>query len=112
MILAAGRGKRMQPYTATKPKPLVEIGGKPLIDYALALVKHGGYAQAVVNTHHLAEQIEAHLATQDLPVTISFEEELLETGGGICKALPLLTESFFTLNSDVICIEKAGTSVL
>ncbi len=112
MILAAGRGRRMQPYTSEVPKPLVKVGGKPLIDYALQLLKHAGMEEVIVNTHHLGEQIENYLAKQPFGCTISREEELLETGGGICRALSLLAESFFTLNSDVICVEKPGQSVL
>lgn len=112
MILAAGRGRRMQPYSSELPKPLVKVGGRPLIDYGLALLEHAGINEAVVNTHHLGEQIEAHLAQKPYHFTISREEELLETGGGICKALPLLSERFFTLNSDVVCVEEPGQSVL
>lgn len=112
MILAAGRGSRMQPYTSETPKPLVKVGGHPLLDYALKLVQPAGIDEAIVNTHHLGEQIEAYLAKQNFACTISREDELLETGGGICQALPLLADSFFTLNSDVICVEKPGQSVL
>ncbi|MDG1286064.1 MAG: nucleotidyltransferase family protein [Rickettsiales bacterium] len=112
MILAAGRGRRMQPYTSETPKPLVKVGGHPLIDYALKLVQHAGIEEAIVNTHHLGEQIEGYLAKQNFTCTISREEELLETGGGICRALPLLGSSFFTLNSDVICVEESNSSVL
>ena len=112
MILAAGRGTRMRAHQSDKPKPLVEIGRKPLINYALNTLQRAGISQLVVNTHHLGEQIEAHLAQQPFEITISREEELLETGGGIKRALPLLGDEFFTLNSDVICVEPAGESVL
>lgn len=112
MVLAAGRGSRMQPHNSEVPKPLVKVGGKPLIQYALELIDRAGMKQAVVNSHHLANQLEDYLASQPMPITVSHEEELLETGGGVVRALPLLTESFFTLNSDVICVEKQGQSVL
>ena len=112
MILAAGRGRRMQAHSSILPKPLVNIGGQPLIDYSLSLLKNAEINDAIVNIHHLGEQIAAHLADKPFNFTISREEELLETGGGICRALPLLEDSFFTLNSDVICIEKNGKSIL
>lgn len=112
MILAAGKGSRMQAHNSAIPKPLVEISGKPLINYALDVVKNAGIDEVVVNTHHLAEQIEAHLTKQPFSFAISREDELLETGGGICRALPLLADNFFTMNSDVICIENGSQSVL
>jgi MurNAc alpha-1-phosphate uridylyltransferase len=112
MILAAGKGTRMQPHESGKPKPLVEIGGRPLIDYAFDLLSSAGISRSVVNTHHLAAQIENYLSTKPFEITLSYEAELLETGGGIKRALPLLEEKFFTLNSDVICIEPEGKSVL
>lgn len=112
MILAAGKGTRMRAHSSDVPKPLVKIGGKPLIEYAINLLKAGGINQTVVNTHHLASQLEAYLSTQSMPITVSHEVELLETGGGVVRALPLLAEHFFTLNSDVICVEKQGQSTL
>lgn len=112
MILAAGRGTRMQPHRSDVPKPLVKVGGKALIAYAVETIKAAQIDEIVINTHHMAEQIEQYLSTQSVSVTLSHEVELLETGGGICHALPLLAESFFTLNSDVICVEKSGQSTL
>ncbi len=104
MILAAGLGKRMRDYAPDLPKPLVKVAGTPLIDYSFRLLKNAAMHEAVVNTHYLAEKMEAHLAAQsDLRLTVSREDELLETGGGVMKALPQLDESFFVLNSDVIC---------
>jgi N-acetyl-alpha-D-muramate 1-phosphate uridylyltransferase len=108
MVLAAGLGQRMRPITDTLPKPLVVIGGKSMLDHALDRLAMVGVSHAVVNVHHLAGQIEAHLASRTAPrITISDERaELLETGGGVTKALPLLgAEPFFHLNSDSLWVE-------
>ncbi|WP_248306650.1 nucleotidyltransferase family protein [Bosea sp. AAP35] len=108
MVLAAGLGQRMRPITDTLPKPLVAIGGKPMLDHALDRLAEAGVEAAVVNVHHLASQIEAHLAARTTPrVTISDERALLlETGGGVKKALPLLgREPFFHVNSDSLWSE-------
>lgn len=106
IVLAAGLGKRMRPLTDTMPKPLVKVGGKCLIDYALDFITSAGVSQAVVNTHYFAAMLEAHLSARRTPhITFSFEETLLETGGGILKALPMLgVAPFFVVNSDTICI--------
>lgn len=108
MVLAAGLGKRMRPITATTPKPLVAVGGKPLIDFSLDRLAEAGIERVVVNVHHLADRIEAHLAKRASPaIVISDErEELLETGGALKKALPLLGAApFLVLNSDSLWIE-------
>lgn len=106
MILAAGLGTRMRAYAPDLPKPLVPVAGRPLIDYSLALLRNAGVEHAIVNTHYRAEQMEAYLRSQsDIHIEISHEEVLLETGGGVMKALPQLAERFFVLNSDVICEE-------
>jgi len=105
MIFAAGFGKRMRPITNKIPKSLVKVNGKCLLDYALDNIAEAGIQKAVVNTHYLAEQIEQHLKERNkLPnVLISHEEVILETGGGIVKALLRLGDKpFFTINSDVI----------
>ena len=104
MVLAAGLGKRMRPLTATRPKPMVEVAGKPLIDHCLARLRAAGVKKAVVNVHYLADSLEAHLraAPQDLEIAISDERaQLLETGGGMVHALPLLdADPFLVVNSD------------
>ena len=108
MVFAAGLGQRMRPITATTPKPLVRVAGKALIDFSLDRLAEAGIARAIVNVHHLADQLEAHLATRTAPtILLSNERErLLETGGGLKKALPLLgAEPFLTLNSDSLWIE-------
>jgi MurNAc alpha-1-phosphate uridylyltransferase len=107
MVMAAGLGKRMRPLTATQPKPLVRVAGKPLIDYSLDHLAEAGVARAVVNVHYLADALEAHLAQRkDMAVTVSDERELLlETGGGMIKAQALLPDPFFCLNSDNIWLD-------
>ncbi len=108
MVLAAGLGKRMRPLTATQPKPLVRVAGKPLIDYSLDHLADAGVAKAVVNVHYLADALQAHLGkrTGGPAVTISDERAaLLETGGGMVKAQGLLPDPFFCLNSDNIWLD-------
>ncbi|RPF72554.1 nucleotidyltransferase family protein [Aurantiacibacter spongiae] len=107
MVLAAGLGKRMRPLTATQPKPMVRVAGKPLLDHALDRLADAGIARAVVNVHYLADTVEAHLKERTKPaITISDErEELLETGGGIVLAEPHLPDPFFCLNSDNIWLD-------
>jgi MurNAc alpha-1-phosphate uridylyltransferase len=107
MVLAAGLGKRMRPLTASQPKPLVRVAGKPLIDHALDKLAEAGVAKAIVNVHYLADALEAHVNARKAPmVAVSDERErLLETGGGVAKALPQLPDPFFCLNSDNIWLE-------
>jgi len=102
MILAAGLGTRMQPLTHEKPKPLLQVGGRTMLDHALDKLVAAGIKRAVVNTFYLAEQIEAHLASRrDIEVIISHETELLDTGGGIKHALRYFDAPFFALNADL-----------
>lgn len=105
MILAAGRGARLAPLTDHTPKPMVNIGGKPLICHQLAWLRRAGVAEVVINLHHLGEQIEAAVGDGGafgVRVCYSREEELLETGGGIRNALPLLRPGpFLVLNGDI-----------
>ena len=107
MVLAAGLGKRMRPLTASQPKPLVRVAGKPLIDHALDRLAEAGLAKAVVNVHYLADALEAHVTVRAAPVvTVSDERDLLlETGGGMVKAQALLPDPFFCINSDNIWLE-------
>lgn len=108
MVLAAGLGKRMRPLTATRPKPLVRVNGRALIDHSLDKLVEAGVSRAVVNVHYLPGQIEAHLTQRSAPViAVSDEREaLLETGGGMVKALPLLdADPFFCLNSDNVWLD-------
>jgi MurNAc alpha-1-phosphate uridylyltransferase len=108
MLLAAGIGKRMRPLTATRPKPLVRVAGKPLIDYSLDKLVEAGVRRAVVNVHYLPDQLVAHLGGRRAPeIAISDETgALLETGGGLVRALPLIgAETFFCLNTDAIWLD-------
>lgn len=114
MVLAAGIGQRMRPITDSLPKPLVRIGGKAMLDHALDRLAEVGVTEAIVNVHHLAEQIEAHLAERTHPQIIISDErdELLETGGGVKKALPLLgAEPFFHVNSDSLWSETGISNI-
>ena len=106
IVLAAGLGTRMRPLTEHTPKAMIQVGSKRLIDHVLDWIGDAGISDAVVNTHYLAPILEAHLRARVHPrITLSHEEVLLETGGGICKALPLLgTQPFFSANSDTICL--------
>ena len=108
MVLAAGLGTRMRAFNGRIPKPLVKVGGKALIDYVLDRLAEQGVECAVVNVHHLADQIERHLAQRQHPQIVISDErnELLGTGGGVVKALPKLgAEPFFHVNSDTIWID-------
>jgi len=108
MVLAAGLGKRMRPLTATRPKPLVRVGGRTLIDHVLDRLAEAGVERAVVNVHYLADALAAHLARRAPPpaVTISDERDLLlETGGGMVKARDILPDPFFCLNSDNVWLD-------
>ena len=105
MLLAAGRGRRLAPLTDRTPKPLLPVHGQSLIQRILGRLKQAGIREAVINTHHLAEQIERTIGdgtTIGLPIRYSRESELLETGGGIKKALPLLNADVFIIcNADI-----------
>nr|WP_247713794.1 nucleotidyltransferase family protein [Qipengyuania sphaerica] len=109
MLMAAGLGKRMRPLTATTPKPMVRVAGKPLIDRALDRIEDAGIEKAVVNVHYLAENIEAHIGGRKCPaITFSDERELLlETGGGMVKARDagVLPDPFFACNADSIWLD-------
>ena len=102
MLFAAGFGTRMGNLTDDRPKPLISVAGKPLIDHALDLVRDYGPLRIVVNAHYLSDQITNHLAEAD--VLISHEHpEILETGGGLRHAQPLLGNGpVFTMNTDAI----------
>jgi MurNAc alpha-1-phosphate uridylyltransferase len=114
MVLAAGFGVRMKPLTDRTPKPLVAVGGKPLIDHVLDRLAAVGVERVVVNVHYLADVLERHLAgRRSPPIVISDERgELLETGGGVLKALPLLGSGpFFNVNSDSIWIDGVSPNL-
>jgi MurNAc alpha-1-phosphate uridylyltransferase len=104
MIMAAGKGTRMMPLTADRPKPLVEVGGVALLDHVLDHLRDAGVGKIVVNAHYRADQVEAHLAAHatDFDVSISDERDLLrDTGGGLVKALPMISDDpFICVNAD------------
>jgi MurNAc alpha-1-phosphate uridylyltransferase len=111
MVLAAGLGTRMRPLTEKTPKPLIEVGGKALIDWSLDSLERAGVADAIVNVHHLADQVRDHLRGRAAPRVVFSDETsaLLESGGAIVKALPLLGgRPFFVLNADTFWIDAAG----
>ncbi|WP_380878843.1 mannose-1-phosphate guanylyltransferase [Sphingomonas sp. DBB INV C78] len=110
MVLAAGLGKRMRPLTATRPKPLVEVAGKALLDHVLDHLRAAGIQRAVVNVHYLADALEAHIKRKSSPgmeIIISDERDLLlETGGGVTRALPLIEDDhFLVVNSDNLWVD-------
>jgi N-acetyl-alpha-D-muramate 1-phosphate uridylyltransferase len=108
IVLAAGLGTRMRPYNGAIPKPLVAVGGKALIDYALDRLAECGVERAVVNVHHLADALERHLAARQRPAVLISDERgaLLGTGGGIANALPKLGAGpFFLVNSDTLWLD-------
>ena len=107
MILAAGRGERMRPLTDRVPKPLIPVGGRPLIAHLIERLARAGYTDLVVNVSHLADQVERELgdgARLGVNIAYSHEAVALETGGGIAYALPLLGRGpFLVVNSDIYC---------
>jgi N-acetyl-alpha-D-muramate 1-phosphate uridylyltransferase len=114
IVLAAGLGTRMRPHNGHIPKPLVTIGGKSLIDYALDRLAEAGVERAVVNVHHLADAVERHLAARDHPQIVISDERaaLMGTGGGIAKALPELGNApFFLINSDTVWLDGVKPNV-
>lgn len=114
MVLAAGLGKRMRPITNTMPKPLIRVAGKTLLDWGLDSLAEAGVVRAVVNVHYFPEQIVAHVAGRAKPaVAISDESvELLDSGGGIAKALPQLGRApFFIINADTFWIDRSGSNL-
>ena len=111
MVMAAGLGTRMRPLTDDRPKALVELGGRPLIDHVLDRLEAAGVETAVVNVHAFADRLEAHLARRRSPRILISDERalLLETGGGLKKARPLLGEEpIWTANIDSVWVERSN----
>lgn len=109
MVMAAGLGKRMRPLTATRPKPLIEVAGRTLLDHSLDRLRAAGVKKAVVNVHYLPDALEAHLRNrvEGIEIAVSDErDQLLETGGGLVRALPLIdADPFLVVNSDNLWID-------
>lgn len=119
MVLAAGLGVRMRPLTAHRPKPLIEVAGRTMLDRVIDGLQDGGVEEIVVNAHYLAEQIASHVARRVVAdrtttdgraaarIAVSLEAERLETGGGVALALPLLgVRTFYVLNGDVLWVDS------
>ena len=106
MVLAAGQGTRLRPVTDGKPKALVPVAGRPMIEYALLLLRHYGIEEIIINLHHFGDQIERRLGdggALGLKIAYSREPELLDTGGGLLKAKPFLQDSaFIVINTDAL----------
>lgn len=114
MILAAGLGTRMRPLTNDRPKPLVTVSGKTLIDYNIDRLVEAGIRDIVVNVHYFADMLEAHVkARNDVSVTISDERSrILNSGGGVKQALPHLGAApFFSLNADTIWMDGPASNL-
>jgi MurNAc alpha-1-phosphate uridylyltransferase len=114
MVLAAGLGTRMRPFNGQIPKPLVQVAGKALIDHVLDRLAEAGVERAVINVHHLADQIEQHVQRRTQPRIIISDERatLMGTGGGVAKALPALGDApFFHINSDTIWIDGVKSNL-
>jgi MurNAc alpha-1-phosphate uridylyltransferase len=113
MIMAAGFGTRMRPLTDDRPKPLVTVRGRTLLDHALDRLVAAGVTMAVINLHYRAQMVKDHLARRrDIEIRFSMEEEILGTGGGVVKALPNFEgESFFILNSDSVWVEGYNSAL-
>lgn len=113
MIFAAGKGVRMMPLTANRPKPMIEVDGQPLLGHALGHVRAAGVRNVVINAHHCPQVIESWLPPD---IRLSREDELLETGGGVKKALQngLLPANapFFGINADILCTDGPQQSAL
>jgi N-acetyl-alpha-D-muramate 1-phosphate uridylyltransferase len=115
MVMAAGLGKRMRPLTVSRPKPLIEVAGKPLIDHVFDRLSAAGVERAVVNVHYLADQLEAHLRARvkGMDLLISDErKQLLETGGGLVQARDMLGDApFLCVNSDNLWVDGPSDAI-
>lgn len=115
MVMAAGLGKRMRPLTAMRPKPLVEVAGRPLIDHVFDRLRSAGIRRAVVNVHYFADQLEAHLRARvkDIDLDISDERaQLMETGGGLVQARHLIGDKpFLCVNSDNLWVDGPADAI-
>jgi len=115
MVMAAGLGKRMRPLTDARPKALVEVAGKALIDHVFNRLRSAGVKRAVVNVHYLADALEAHLANRVKGIDIHVSDErgqLMETGGGIVQARALIgDEPFLVVNSDNLWVDGPADAI-
>ena len=103
IILAAGFGKRLLPLTKERPKPLLEIGGKKLIEYSIDLLRENNITEIIINSHYLHEKISEFITKKYPNISLSYEKNILDTGGGILNAMSFFEqENFFVLNSDTV----------
>ncbi|AVO47764.1 nucleotidyltransferase family protein [Phreatobacter cathodiphilus] len=114
MVLAAGLGTRMRPITDRIPKPLVRVGSKTLLDHVLDPLAEAGVTRAVVNVHHLADQIEAAVAGRERPEVVISDEraQILDSGGGVARALPHLGETFLIRNADSFWTDRGPSNLV
>ncbi|MBO0739321.1 MAG: nucleotidyltransferase family protein, partial [Alphaproteobacteria bacterium] len=109
----AGLGTRLRPVTETVPKPLVELNGRTLLDHAIDRLVLAGVERVVVNIHYKAAMLVAQLARRSRPrIEISHEAELLDTGGAVKRALPLLDPAFFVVNGDILWMDNKDQALL
>lgn len=106
-ILAAGKGTRLRPYTDDRPKPLVPVNGRAILDYTLDKLEEAGVNDVTINLYYLGDRIEKHLESRSKPaITFSKETELLDTGGGVKKALGNMKgENFYLINGDALWVD-------
>jgi MurNAc alpha-1-phosphate uridylyltransferase len=115
MVMAAGLGTRLRPLTDDRPKPLIEVAGRTLLDHAIDRFRDVGIRTVIVNVHYRGEMVIAHLKKRnDVEIIIQDERKrLLDTGGALKKALPhFASQPFFTYNSDSIWLESLGSNLL
>jgi MurNAc alpha-1-phosphate uridylyltransferase len=113
MVLAAGLGTRMKPITDRIPKPLVQVGDRTLLDHVLDPLAEAGVRRAVVNVHHLADQIEQAVAGRRTPAVVISDEraQILDSGGGVARALPHLGETFLIRNADSFWTDRGPSNL-
>lgn len=114
MLLAAGKGERMRPLTDIRPKPLIKVAGRTLIDHALDRLATVGVTEVVVNLHYRGDMLRDHLCERNRPRIVFSDEtaKLLDTGGGVVNALPLLGDApFFVHNCDSFWLEGVGNTL-
>ena len=115
MVMAAGLGKRMRPLTATRPKPLIPVAGRALLDHVFDRLRAAGVKRAVVNVHYLADALEAHLKAQvkDIDIVVSDERDrLMETGGGLVKARAMIGDQpFLVVNADNLWVDGPADTI-
>jgi MurNAc alpha-1-phosphate uridylyltransferase len=115
MVMAAGLGKRMRPLTATRPKPLISVAGRALLDHVFDRLRSAGIKRAVVNVHYLADALEAHLKAhvKDIDIIVSDERDgLMETGGGLVKAREMIGDKpFLVVNADNLWIDGPADTI-